>query len=178
MHVVIGLITAVAGLIWAFVALQRAGITLGNLDPFAWYRRMQWRKKYADKPIYCLDDPVDVAAVLLLGTAKCEGEISAEQKQELLKIFESEFHLSADEAADLLLASAHLIRNEVYLVDNLPRILERSKERFTPPQVDSLLLLMRRMANLEGAANEEQRKLIDATEGYFAARGQSKGAWR
>lgn len=178
MHVVIGLLTAVAGLIWAFVALQRAGVSLSSLDPFAWYRRMQWRKKYADKPIYCLDEPVDVAAVLLLGIAKCEGEISAQQKQELLKIFATEFHMTADEAADLMLASAHLIRNEIYLLDNLPRILERSKERFTPPQVTSLLSLMQRVANLEGAVNEEQRKLIEATERYFSARAQAKGAWK
>src|SRR6266481_5973178 len=139
MHIVLGVITAVVGLIWALVALQRAGVSLSSLDPFSWYRRSQWRKQYADKPVYCLEDPVDVAAVLLLGTAKCEGEISAEQKQELLAIFVSEFKLTSDEAADLLLASSHLIRNEIYLVDNLPRILERTKERFIPAQIASLL---------------------------------------
>ena len=55
-------------------------------------------------------------------------------------------------------------------MDNLPRILERTKERFIPAQIASLLLLMRRVANLEGHANEEQRKLIDATERYFGER--------
>lgn len=174
MHVVIGVITAIAGLIWALVALQRAGF---SLDPFAWYRRMQWRKKYADKPLYCLDDPMDVAAVLLLGTAKCEGEISAEQKRALLELFQSEFKLAYDEAADLLLASSYLIRDQVYLVDNLPKILERSRDRFTPAQVDSLLALMRRVAALEGPANEEQRELIEAVERYFAERGRRRGVW-
>ena len=177
MHIVIGLITAIGGLIWALVALQRAGISLASLDPFAWYRRMQWQKKYADKPLYCLNEPVDVAAVLLLGVAKCEGEISAEQKRELLRIYETELKLSADEAADLLVASSHLTRNEVYLVDNLPRILERSKDRFSGAQVQSLLSLMERVAGLEGPANEEQRKLIDATLRYFGERNAPRGAW-
>lgn len=177
MHVVIGVLTAVAGLIWALVALQRAGINLGWLDPFAWYRRMQWQKKYADKPLHSLSDPMDVAAVMLLGVAKCEGEISAEQKKELLTIFEIEFKQSPDEAADLLLASSHLIRNEVYLVDNLERIFERSKNRFTPAQVTSLLALMRRVADLEGPANDEQRKLIDATRRYFGEQSRPQGVW-
>ena len=178
MHIVIGAITALAGLIWALVALQRAGVSIASLDPFAWYRRMQWKKKYADKPLYCLDDPMDVAAVLLLATAKCEGEVSAEQKQALLKIFGSEFSLSADEAADLLVASAHMLRNEVYVLDNLARVLERSKDRFTATQVASLASLMRRIAELEGPANEEQRKLIDATLRYFEERAQPQSAWR
>lgn len=177
MHIVIGLITAVGGLIWALVALQRAGFDLS--DPFAWYRRLQWRKKYPDKPLYSLQEPMDVAAVLLLGVAKCEGEISAEQKKQLLHLFDSEFKLSPDEASDLLLASSHLIRNEVYLVDNLDRILERSKERFTSAQASSLLALMDRVANFESTANEEQRKLIAATEHYFSERAKSAGkTWR
>ena len=178
MHVVIGVITAVAGLIWALVALQRAGVSLGSLDPFAWYRRMQWQRRYADKPLYCLNDPMDVAAVLLLATAKCEGEVSAEQKQTLLRIFESEFSLSADEAADLLVAGAHLLRNEVYVLDSLGRVLERSKERFTMAQVASLVALMQRIAELDGPANEEQRKLIDATQRYFGEHAQPQSVWR
>lgn len=177
MQIVIGVLTAVAGLIWALVALQRAGVRLGGLDPFAWYRRLQWQRKFADKPLYALTDPMDVAAVMLLGTAKCEGEISAEQKRALLKIFESEFKLSADEAADLLLASSHLIRNEVYLVDNLERIFQRSRDRFTPAQIASLLSLMQHVADLEGPANEEQSKLIAATRRYFEERAKPRGHW-
>lgn len=178
MHIVIGVITALAGLIWALVALQRAGVSIGSLDPFAWYRRMQWQKKYADKPLYCLTDPIDVAAMLMLATAKCEGEVSAEQKQTLLKSFESEFSLSADEAADLLVACAHLLRNEVYVLDNLARVLERTKDRFTATQVASMVTLMQRIADHDGPANEEQRKLIDAVQRYFEDRAQPQSAWR
>ena len=169
MHIIIGLVTALAGLVWALVALQRAGFNIGSLDPFAWYRRSQWKKKYGTQPLYMLTNPIDVAAVLLLGVAKCEGEISAEQKKSILHIFEQTFHLSPSEASDLLLASAHLIRNEVYISDRLPRILEPSRADFTPPLVDSLLQLMRRVSTIEGPANAEQEKLIDATERFFGA---------
>jgi len=177
MHVVIGVLTAVAGLIWALVALQRTGVDLGWLNPFLWQRRRQWQQRYREKPLYTLDKPMDVAAVLLLGIVKCEGEISAQQKTALLDIFQREFRIGQDEAADLLLASSHMIRNEVYLVDNLDKILELSNERFTNEQIDSLVALMKQVARLESHPNQEQERLIEATAGYFRQRRQSKGKW-
>lgn len=177
MHIVIGVLSAVAGLIWAMVALQRSGLDLTALNPFLWHRRNQWKKKYREKPIYTLGDPMDVAALLLLGTAKCEGEISAEQKREIAAIFQNEFHLGRDAAADLLLASAHLIRDEIYLVDNLNKILEKSRPRFTEDQVASVLSLMRRVANLDSAMNEEQRKLVQATEHHLVTSIKQQGTW-
>lgn len=175
MHVLIGLLTAIAGLIWALVALQRAGISVSS--PFALFRRYQWNKKYSRKPLHSLDEPMDVLAVLLLGLAKCEGEISAEQKKQLLSIFEQEFKISSDEASDLLLASAHLIRNEIYLVDQIDKILEPSLARFTDAHIKTVDKLMMRVASTEGQPNEEQLKLIEAVRRQFALENGSSGKW-
>ena len=144
MHVVIGLLTAIAGLIWALVALEGAGIRLSS--PFALFRRYQWSKKYGRKPLHSLTEPIDVVAVLLLGVAKCEGEISAEQKRQLLRVFEEEFRISADEASDLLLASAHLIRNEIYIGDQIDKILEPSLSRFSDEHIRTVDALMTEIA--------------------------------
>ena len=178
MHVLIGVLTAIAGLIWALVSLQRAGIALNPVSPFTWYRRMQWQKKCNQKPLYRLREPVDVAGGLLLGVAKCEGEVSAQQKRELLSIFEKEFQLDPKDASDLLVASAHLLRDEVYILDNLPKILSHSAEGFTPAHVSSLLALMRRLGTLESPLNEEQEKLIAATEQHFSTRTTRKEKWQ
>ena len=178
MHIVIAVITALAGLLWALHALQRSGFQLSSLNPFLAYRRWQWRKTYGGRPIYKLDRPMDVAAVLLLGIAKADGEITSDQKRELLALYQSEFAISRDEASDLLLASSHLIRDEIYLVDNLDKVLERSAERFEPDAVASLLSMMRKIAALDGSINAEQQKLIDATERYFAGRNKAAaGKW-
>jgi hypothetical protein len=126
MHIVLGVLSAAAGLIWALVALQRSGFDPASLNPFLWLRRSRWRKSYSTRAIFNLDNPMDVAAVLILGTAKCEGEISTQQKQAVQAIFESEFNLDRSTATDLLVASAHLIRDEIYLVDNLDKILKSS----------------------------------------------------
>ncbi|MBT8122572.1 MAG: hypothetical protein KJO10_08575 [Gammaproteobacteria bacterium] len=167
MHIVLGALSAIAGLIWALVALQRSGFNPASLNPFLWYRRSQWRKKYGTHPLYNLDDPMDVAAVLILGTAKCEGEISTEQKRTVLEMFEREFKLDNDAAADLLLASAHLIRDDVYLLDRLDNILATSCKQFSQPQAASTLAMMTRIGTFESPLNEEQRKLIVATERFF-----------
>jgi len=175
MHVVIGLLTAVAGLIWALVALERAGFRLSS--PFAFFRRYQWSTTYNRKPLHSLTEPMDVAAVLLLGVAKCEGEISAEQKKQLLRVFEEEFRISADEASDLLLASAHLIRNEIYLVDQIDKMLEPSLSRFTEVQIRTVESMMKHIASIEGPANEEQLKLIEGVRRQFATRKRGSGTW-
>jgi hypothetical protein len=177
MHIVIAAISVIIGLIWAMVALQRSGFTLSSLDPFAWYRRTRWKNRLNVNPLHNLDTPLEAAAVLLLGVAKCEGEISAEQKKELTSIFGNEFHQSPDEAADLLLVSAHLIRNEFYLADSLEKILAKNADGFAEVHVQSLLALMRRISALEGPANHEQDRLIGEVDKYFKKRANRNTAW-
>jgi len=167
---IIAVITALAGLFWALNALQRSGFHFSSLNPFLAWRRWQWMRAHGARPIYKLDKPIDVAAVLLLGVAKADGEITSDQKKELLAMFQGEFGISRDEASDLLLASSHLIRDEIYLVDNLDKVLDRSSPRFDADTVAALLAMMRRVAALDGSINAEQQKLIDATERYFAPR--------
>lgn len=177
MHVVIAVITALAGLLWALNALQRSGFHFSDLNPFLAYRRWQWRKTYGGRPIFKLDSPMDVAAVLLLGVAKADGDITSDQKKHLQGVFQKEFELTRDQAADLLLASSHLIRDEIYIVDHLPKILERSSSKFKPHQVNTLVNLMREVAALDGSINGEQQKLIDATQAYFEARAPKQAQW-
>ena len=177
MHIVIAAITALAGLLWALNSLAQSGWNPSSLNPFAAYRRWQWRRTYGGKPIYNLDRPMDVAAVLLVGIAKADGDITSDQKRELQSIFQSEFEISRDEAADLLRASTHLMRDVIYLLDHLDKVLERSAKKFEPENVSSLLRLMRKVAALDGAINGEQEKLIAATERYFAAKQPAPGKW-
>jgi hypothetical protein len=178
MHIVLAVLSAVGGLIWALVALQRSGFNPDSLNPFLWLRRSRWRKQYGTHPLHRLADPMDVAAVLILGAAKCEGEISAEQKRAIQQIFVQEFKLDENTAADLLLASAHLIRDEVYLVDRLEKILDCSSKTFSPEQAGSMLSLMTRVATLESACNSEQRKLIAATEQYYERLFARQPTWK
>jgi len=177
MHIVLSIITALAGLAWALSSLQKSGFDFNSLNPFLWQRRSAWRKKHDTKPIYKLSEPLDVAAILLLGIAKCEGEVSVEQKNKLIEIFQNEFHLSPDQASDQLLASSHLLRDEIYIVDNISNLMERSGPKFSPSQTTSLLSLMEQVSMIESPINEEQRKLISATQKYFAKIQKGSDKW-
>jgi uncharacterized tellurite resistance protein B-like protein len=175
---IIAVITALAGLLWALTALQRAGFDLNSLNPFLAWRRWQWRQTYGNKPLYMLDKPMDAAAVLVLGMAKAEGEVSSEQKKALQELFQSEFDISRDAASQLLLASSHLIRDELSLVAILDKILEPSAEHFERAAADSLLSMMRRIATVDSPMNAEQQRLLEATERYFASRFETpRGRW-
>ena len=40
MHIILSVITALGGLIWAIVALQRSGFDINSLNPFLWHRHV------------------------------------------------------------------------------------------------------------------------------------------
>jgi uncharacterized tellurite resistance protein B-like protein len=156
----IALLGAIAGLIWAVNSLGKAGV---SLNPFAWWRRLQWAKQHGTKPLYRLRDPVEVAAVLLLGTAKCKGDVTATQKAKLREIYTGALKMPQAEADDMLVAATFMLRDEVYVVDNIERILGTTRRMLSAAQKASVLNLMEEMARVDGPANDEQRKLIDRT---------------
>jgi len=163
----IAAITAIAGLLWALNSLQRSGI---GLNPFAAYRRWQWKKTHNVKPLYNLRDPTEVAAVLLLGTAKCKGELTSGQKAKLVQIFTEVLKLPRNEADDLMVAATFLLRDEVYVGDNVSKVLANTRQQLTPEQKASLLNLMEEVAAVDGSANQEQRNLITRTIEAFNQR--------
>ncbi len=168
----LGLIVSVAILL---SRLADAGIDLGGLNPFLWRRRRAWRQKFEANPLFGLDQPMDVAAVLAVGVAKADGDMSMEQKQTLLEAFQQTFNIDLRGAEDLLGSSAHLVGDGRILKDQVGDVVARSKERFTDSQVDTTLSLLEEIAAVEGAS-DRQRELIGHVEDAF--RGQpTAGDW-
>ena len=164
---VIALLGAIAGLAWAIHALRQSGI---SLNPFDWWRRSQWQKQFGTKPLYRLRDPVEVAAVLLLGTAKCKGDLTGTQKARVRDILVRVMKQPEAEADDLMVAAMFMVRDEVYIVDNVDKILHNTRRMLTTEQKASVLNLMEEVALVDGPANAEQRKLIDQTVAVFNRR--------
>ena len=78
MHLVLGFLGTVVTVLFL---LDRLGIDLGGMNPFYWYRRRAFAKKYGSDPIYSIEDPIHVAALLIIGAAKLDGDLTAEQKK-------------------------------------------------------------------------------------------------
>lgn len=177
MHYVIGFITAIAGLLWALNSLQRSGVDLDAFNPFVWWRRRQIKKFYGANPLHVLDNPMEVAALLMLAIAKCDGEVSREEKQFLLQTFEREFRLPVHEASSLLSQVSFLLRDEPDVRGQLEEILDRSRSSFTTEQMESTIELMLQTASLGGRLSEGKQSLINDTARILSDSQVPPGKW-
>lgn len=160
MHIVLGILGAIVTILILVKRLNDAGFDPSSLNPFLWYRRHKWSQQYHTRPIFNLQEPMEASALMLVATAKCEGDISAEEKQTILTIFENDFHRSQREAAGLFTSSTFLLKDEQDIEKNLAKILAPSKERFTAEQAESIVALMHKVAEVGGAPRELQGELI------------------
>ena len=167
MHIILGVLGTVVTILVLLNKLQENGIDVGWLNPFSWARRRKFRKEYELSAAYTLDNPMDVAALFILGIAKTEGDISKEQKSRILALFTSEFKLSELKSQELLTASAHILGRGDDLFDSTARVLHRSKDQFNAEQIKSVLYMMNEVAIVEGDPNSRQLKLIKAFEDSF-----------
>lgn len=166
MHIVIGLLTAIAGLFWAINAMKQSG-AWDSLNPFLWKRRRHWQTKYHSNPLYNLTKPIEAAGLLILGVARSEGELSSEHKQAVLELYKNELHMDAEQASAIFVSSSHFLKDAFPLADKVGKILEHTSREFDNSQKQSVLELMEQIAAFESEPNQEQQKLIQAVSRYF-----------
>lgn len=173
MHIVIGLLTSIVTI---FFLLERLGIDIGWLNPWSWRRRRAWAKRYHGDPIYSVDDPIDVAAILIVGTAKLEGDLSAEQKAAILSLFEEKFSLDARGAAELLGSATHLLGAPQVIGTQLDGVASRNKETFDSEQATSMIGMIEEIAAVDGAMSDAQREYVAGLRSAFIAP-TKEGTW-
>ncbi|HFD11199.1 MAG TPA: hypothetical protein ENJ32_01830 [Crenotrichaceae bacterium] len=166
MHIVIGVLTAIAGLFWAISAMKQSG-AWDSLNPFLWKRRRHWQQKYASNPLYNLTKPLEVAGLLILGTALSEGELSAEHKQAVIDVFKNDLHLDSEQARAMFVSSSHYLKDAFPLSDKIHKIVERSHHQFDSSQKQSIIQLMTKIAAYETEPDQEQLKMIQAVRRYL-----------
>ncbi|MDR2244553.1 MAG: hypothetical protein LBE15_03990 [Burkholderiales bacterium] len=159
MHIVIGVITALAGLIWALVALRRSGMDLDSFNPFAWYRRYQWRKNFHAHPAMTADNPMDVAAVVLLHTAKLKGELTRETRQTLFDIFQGTFKIEERETNELFSATSFRLKDGLF-EKHVSRFIEERWNALTMAQAQQIVPLVQKIAELDGTPSPSQSDFI------------------
>ncbi|MEL7296640.1 MAG: TerB family tellurite resistance protein [Pseudomonadota bacterium] len=173
MHVLIAFLTAVAGLLYA---LERVGIDLGWLNPWAWKRRRAWRNRMTGNPVFRIDSPLDAIALLAAATAKIDGDISIEEKEKLKELYQSTFNMTEQDAVQLFGSSIFLLGpgDEVY--PNVEKILKPSLDSFTDEQKNLSLSLIREVAALGTGATDTQRQFVEEIEGVLS-RGSGSNNW-
>lgn len=174
MHIIIGFLTS---LVAVFYLLDRLGIDLGGFNPFYWRRRRAWLKKYGGDPIYAVEDPMEVAALFIVGVAKIDGDITAEEKRSILSEFSSSFSLDEREASQLLGSSVHLLGQPLLIGTQLGNMLSRLDDLFTPEQTESLVAMMTTVVSSNEHLSPEQTELIDSVRERFSKPASKGGTW-
>ena len=164
MHIVLGLLTAIITILYL---LDRMGINLGGLNPFYWRRRRAWAKKYHGDPIYSIEDPQHVAALMIVGAAKLDGDLSAEQKRVAQELFESKFSLDSRAASQLITSASHLLGGPQVIDVQLKGLADKSKERFSQDQGESLVQMMVEVASAESDLTAVQNEYIESIRAQF-----------
>jgi hypothetical protein len=177
-----GIILEIVGigitLMFGLAALKRAGIDVGWLNPFTFFHRMAWKKKVSVPPLYNLQHPVDVAAVLGMAVVKSTGEITSDQKQGLIDLYSKHLNANPTEANDLWIASSHLMRRSLVEASEIPDILSRSAEKFSNFHIESLFALMADARALDKSTHANQTALIEAVKVFFAKRNPDAKSWK
>lgn len=174
MHIVLGLLGSIVTILFL---LNRLGIDIGWLHPAWWRRRRQWASKYQGDPIFSIEDPLHVAALLVIGVAKLEGDLTVELKQAVRDQFSEKFSMSEKEIADLLGSAAHLLAAPQLLGTQLRELANRNTKCFSNEQAESMLAMMDNVAAAEGEPSGEQREYASEMRSIFAAHPKSDSPW-
>ena len=174
MHVILGILGSIVTILYM---LDRLGIDLGGLNPFYWYRRRAFAKKYGADPIYSVEDPIHVASLLVIGAAKLDGDLTAEQKEAAQDLFESEFSMSAKEAAQLFGSAAHLLAAPQLLDEQLTKFADRNSDSFSAEQAESLLEMMTKVAAASGGLSASQQDFISRVRAAYLREEATEGTW-
>jgi len=174
MHI---LIAFLGSLVTVFYLLDRLGINIGGFNPFHWRRKRKWMRNYNSDPIYSVEEPMQVASLLILGAAKLDGVISAEQKRAALEQFEQTFSLNSQGASELVGSAMHLLGSPQVIDAQIKGLADKNKASFTSEQAESMLRMMVSVCSADGAMNAEQSALVDDLRAHFVTPAPAQGTW-
>ena len=174
MHIVLALLGSIITILYM---LDRLGIDLGGMNPFYWRRRRAWAAKYQGDPIYSVKDPVHVAALLIIGAAKLNGDLTAEQKKLAQEQFKSNFSLDSHAASQLFGSAAHLLAAPQLIDTQLKALAEKNKDRFSHDQAESMIQMMVEVASAECELTAKQSEYVDGMRSLFPRTEKSEGTW-
>ena len=174
MHILLGLLGTIITILYL---LDRLGVDLGGLNPFNWRRRRAWAAKYESDPIYSVEDPVQVAALLIIGAVKIDGDLSVEQKKVILSQFESNFSLDSRAASQLLGSAAHLLGAPQVIDSQLNGVAEKNKDLFSGDQAESMIQMMVEVVSAEGDPSAKQNEYLESIRSLLVSTGKREGTW-
>jgi len=167
MHIILAALGLIVTILILLKRLGEAGIDIGWLNPFTWRRRRAWRKKIEGNPVFSLEGPLEVAAMLAISVAKIDGEISSEEKQTLLSLFQSEFGKTEKEASDLLMSSIYIFGDGQEAIAKPDKVMRRASKKFSEEQARSVMSLLDTIREIDSSNANAKEKFVGKVENEF-----------
>ncbi len=177
MHIILGLLGTIVTILILLNRLADAGIDLGGLNPFLWHRRRKWKKMCEGNPLFTIASPMDATAILMVAAVKADGDMTKEDKSNLLNMFETDFKLSKKDAAALLVSSVYLLGDGTELRRKVPKFLEPSRNSFSEEQALSAITLVSRAAGVPEQRHENATELLKQVEMLLAPKQEKPQVW-
>lgn len=177
MHIILGLLGTIVTILVLFKRLSDAGIDIGWLNPFAWQRRRQWRKKMEASTVFSLNQPLEIAAMLALSVAKIDGEISKQEKAILLSLFQAEFGKTEKEASDLLLSSVFIFGDGQEALAKPAKVINSAIDQFSEEQAKSVMTLLETIKKIDDSNSKDKAAFIAEVEKTFDKHFNANSKW-
>lgn len=162
MHIIIAVLGAVAAAFWAFTYFVNAANEGREAirDAKGVIRRGKWNRRVDQRLIENLSDPREAAAILAYQIAQYDGAVTERQREAMTQDMRDTFQADA-ETADGLFAFARMAVGEINDAGNSVRkILRPVVDVCTGDEKADLIALLERAAEVEGAPNDMQRRLV------------------
>ncbi len=177
MHIILSVLGSIVTILILFNRLSESRIRFSWFNIFNWNRRRKWLKKYHSDPAFSIDNPMDAAAGLMYVMAKCSGDISKEQKACMLDLFHKEFHLSENQATQLMSSCSFILKDEDKVVENLQEFLKPSLEKFDAEKKESVINLVQQVVACEENVTNKQIHFMDEVKTVFSPSDPSNKKW-
>jgi len=165
MHIILGLISllGIIGLVVHRINMASEGARhLADLAGEAANlpRKMRFKSKAGKKGLAIVDDPREAATILMLGVARCAGEVSVEQKTAIRSEIMQNFQFNEEEAEELL-AHASWVSSDLPDAESaINRMMDLIAQTMNQEDMGTLLNMLKAIASAEGEPRPVQKVYI------------------
>lgn len=163
MHIILGILGAIAAASYYFFVIKRAGDAAGQAVDMAQQirgkiRRNAFKKKVDGSVLTAVEDAGTAAAIIMVKTAECKGIITDEARNAIKAIISDEIGMPD---SDEIVPFAEWVSNQVASPNDIIRQFKSLwMNNLNPTQMSEFIDMVQRVASINGDPNSEQKEII------------------